>query len=254
MGKILKILGLLFLVLIAGFVALMFWAHSSGADKQEAFFTAVYSGDPAKVIALCDPSVADEMDPPMVATWMRVFVERHGDFKGLSPTNFSTSKNIKDGVGVLETKGTVNFENGTATSVLVYHDGQIVNWEVVSEKMKDDWFKGPDETEFYRQRSKALLTHMLSGEPGQAYAMFSPPLQEACPMTKTTDIAEKATGILGALKSITFKDEKFEATEKGQFLTVLHTIECDDGVADGVVQFEFANLKGHLTKFQVIPR
>ena len=95
MGKILKILGVLFLLVIAGFVALMFWAHGSGADKQEAFFTAVYSGDPAKVLALCDPRMADEVATPMLATWMRVFTERHGDFKGLSPTSFSTSKRIE---------------------------------------------------------------------------------------------------------------------------------------------------------------
>ena len=254
MGGILKVLGALFLILVVGIVALLVWAHRSGSGKQEAFFTAVYSGDPAKVLALCDSSKAEEVDAPMLATWMRVFSERHGEFKGMSASGFSTSKTIVNGVGVLESEGTVEFENGSVRSKLIHHDDKIVDWEIDSEKMKDDWFEGPDETEFYRQRSKALLTHMLSGEPGQAYAMFSPPLQEACPMTKTTDIAEKATGILGALKSITFKDEKFEATEKGQFLTVLHTIECDDGVADGVVQFEFANLKGHLTKFQVIPR
>ena len=253
MGKVLKILGLVFLVLVVGIVGLFVWAHKSGAGKQEEFFEAVYSDNPANVMAMFHPAMSEEVDEPVLATWMRVFKERHGEFKGLSATNFSTNKEIQDGVGVLSTEGTVNFANGTARSKLVFRDGQITNWSVESEKMTQDWFEGPDDTTFYQQRAKTVLTHLLSNEPAKAFALFGPALRESSPMTRTADIAERAPKILGELESITFMDESFEVTDTGQYLTVRHAVTCKKTSAVGTVRFRFSKMKGLITQFSIDP-
>ena len=254
MGGILKVLGALFLILVVGIVALLVWAHRSGSGKQEAFFTAVYSGDPAKVLALCDSSKAEEVDAPMLATWMRVFSERHGEFKGMSASGFSTSKTIVNGVGVLESEGTVEFENGSVRSKLIHHDDKIVDWEIDSEKMKDDWFEGPDDTTLYQQRGEQVLTHILSGRSAEAHAMLAPLFQEAFSLTEMEAASANAIGELGKLQSVTFAGEGFTKTVEGKFLAVAYVIECAEGSAEGKVMFKFVSLKGHLIRFGVFPR
>ncbi len=251
MGKILKLLGVLFLLLIVGIVALLVWAHKSGADKQAVFFAAVYSGNPEEVLALCDPRMTDEMDTPVLATWMRVFEQRHGNFKGLSPSNFSTNESIENGVGIVRAEGTVDFENGSAESLLVYHDDKIVEWSVASDMMGDDWFEGPDDTTFYRQRAEAVLTCLLTNEPAKAHAMFSESLKLGSSMAETTDVCERANEILGEFESLTFKDEKYEVTDEGRYLIVRYAITAENGDAVGSVHFRFLGWKSHLDEFNI---
>ncbi len=70
MGKVLKILGVVFLILIVGFVALLFWAHGEGEAQQRKFFAAIASGDPDKLIAMMDPKTIGPIDPPILKMWM----------------------------------------------------------------------------------------------------------------------------------------------------------------------------------------
>ena len=143
MGKVLKILGIVFLVIVVGFVGLLIWAQRKGSAEQEKFFKAVLSGEPKQVMDLLDPSVGDRVDEAVLAAWMSAVKEGLGEFKGLSKTNFNTSSETVNGVAVVESKGTVNLEKGEATSELVLHDGKIVRFFVASEKVGTDWMKAP---------------------------------------------------------------------------------------------------------------
>ncbi|MDP6634067.1 MAG: hypothetical protein QGG42_04170, partial [Phycisphaerae bacterium] len=89
MGKVLKILGVVFLVVIAGIVALMFWAHGEGQAQQRRFFDAVASGDPDKLIAMLDPASIGPVDPPILKMWMDRVNDKLGKYEGLAASNFN---------------------------------------------------------------------------------------------------------------------------------------------------------------------
>jgi len=227
--------------------------HGSGAKKQEAFFDAVYSGDPAKVLALCDPRLTEEVDAPMLATWMRIFAEQHGEYQGLSKSNFSASKKIENGIGVLEIEGTVNFANGPATSKLVLHDDKIVNFNVESEKVLANWAGKPDDTTLYRQRGEEMITHLLTGQHAKAHTMLVQGTGTTS-LTEMESISARAAERLGKLTSITATADEFQQTPEGAFLEVTYDVICSRGKADGTGVFQMSNLKGHLIRFGLTPR
>ena len=80
MGKVLKILGVVFLVLVVAIVALLVWAHGKGEKEMTTFFQAVETGQPEKVRALMAPELAKEFDPPIFKMWLDAFNERMGEW------------------------------------------------------------------------------------------------------------------------------------------------------------------------------
>lgn len=82
MKKVLMILGVVFLAVIVGFVLLLVWAGESSAKDQDRFFTAVLSGDPAKVMELIHPEMREEVDEPVLAAWMECVKNHLGSYKG----------------------------------------------------------------------------------------------------------------------------------------------------------------------------
>ena len=182
MKKVLMVLGIIFLVVIVGFVALLIWAQKSGSGLQEKFFLAVLSGEPNQVTAMLDPSAQKEVDEPVLAAWMQAVKTNLGGFKGLSKTNFNTSVNYKDGAKITESIGTVEFEKGDANSELVFRDDRIVKFLIVSKALPDDWFKGPVSTDLYRRKGKEFLTYVLENEPQKAFDMMHEALQTELPL------------------------------------------------------------------------
>ena len=73
MGKMLKVLGAVFLLLIVGFVGLLIWSHEKGEATQERFYAAVDTQDPEKVLELFDVRLLEKVDAPVLAMWMKAF-------------------------------------------------------------------------------------------------------------------------------------------------------------------------------------
>jgi len=249
MKKVLMVLGVLFLIGIVGFVALLFWAHSSGSGKQEKFFDAVLSGETAKFFAMTHPDIRDGIDEPVLAQWMKAFKENLGELEGLSAADFST--NVEG--NVLKTEGTVKFTKGSAHSQLTFVDDQIVQFNVESDQMPDDWFKGPSDTAVYRQRGEKLFRHLVGGEADQAHAMLHENVQAQFSLAKVKEVAASIQTQFGALKSITFDSDAYEKTATGQFLDMVFQFAFEKGKAEGAVRFQFVGLKGHPVRFGIAP-
>ena len=169
MKKVLMVLGVIFLVLIVLFAGMLIWAQRSGAKIQEEFYTAILSGDPAKVTAMCAPDLLDRIDEPALAAWMAEIKDKLGAFKGLRKTNFSTSTKIENGARITTSKGVVDFERGAAESELVYRDGKLIIFEVTCAQLKTDPFASPQ---------KRFFKAILSGNPGKVTAMCHPALRD----------------------------------------------------------------------------
>jgi hypothetical protein len=250
MGKVLKILGVVFLLLVLGFVGLLIWSHEKGEDTQEQFFQAVLSGDPARVMAQFDPEVAAQVDEPVLALWMAAIREHLGAFKGLAASKFSTSASTANGRSRLESSGTVHFEKGDATSSLVYVDGKIVKFEVLSDKLPDPWFQAPPANAHYVARGQACLEALLQLRVEDARAMMHESLRQKVDAETAAKGIEAFVDKLGGFTSLTPTGSRFEPG-KTPLLEVTYAIQGGSGAAVGTIGFQFTPWKGELTSFDV---
>lgn len=250
MGRLLKVLGAVFLVLLLLFAVLLFWAQRAGSGLQQQFFSAVGSGKTDEVLTLMHPALRAEIDEPVLAAWITAVNARLGPCKGLRKTDFNTSSNRVDGATITESKGTVDFERGTSRSELVFRDGQLVKFLIESDQLGDKWFQGPANTRFYQERGKQLLTHLASGDPAQAHAMMHEALQKAVPLEKLKQNVASLRDKAGALQSVAFEREEFDDKD-GQRLKVFYKVQCQKKPLAGMVQFRFIGLKGHVLAFDL---
>ena len=252
MKKVLIVAGALFLILVAGFVAVLVWGQRAGQGIQEKFFRAVMSGDPQQVTAMFHPALREEVDEPVLAVWMRAAKEGLGAFQGLSKTDFSTSVEYKDGAKNTESKGKVLFEKGQAQSLLVFRDDQIVKFEIESERIGKDWFKaGPADAVLYLGRGQTFLDAFAGGRTKDAFAMMHAELQKQVPADKLQAMADQVAQAFGKVQSLKPARDEFDPT--AQTLCVYYRAECEKTPAEADVLFRFLGLKGHILGFNMKP-
>jgi hypothetical protein len=245
------VLGVVFLVVIVGVAGLMVWAQRSGSTTQEAFFKAVESGDVKQVTALFHPALLKEVDEPVMAAWMASVKSELGNYTGLSKTDFSTSMKYENGAKIVESKGTVNFEKGTAKSEITLRDDRIVAWNVVSDKIPPDWFHGPASTELYQQKGHEFLQKALSGDVQAAFDMEHESLQQALPLEKFKAALETVSRSGGAVKAIQYESSTVAGKSPKLTLKLMYKVEFEKGPVPASVEFQFVGLKGHMTAFAV---
>jgi len=250
MKKVLIGCGVVFLVLIALFVCLLVWAKKTGGKHQEKFFAAIATGDAGKVMAQFHPALSEEVDEPVLEVWIQAVNENLGAYKGLSAADFHTSTKYENGVALTESKGRINFEKGKAQSELKLRDGKLIAFNVTSDSIPKDFFKGPASTDLYRRRGKEFLTLFLENKPDQAFEEMHPNLQKAVPLDKLKDMISKVASKAGALKSITYQSEDITPGDIVK-LGVTYKVECEKASTTALVEFQFVGLKGHLVSFDL---
>lgn len=248
MKKTLMILGVVFLILIAAVIALLVWGQRSGQAKQEAFFRAVMSGDPAQVTAMFHPALQNEVDEPVLALWMRAAKENLGAFKGLAKTNFSTNVKYVDGAKISESSGKVLFEKGEARSELVFRDDRLVKFDIESDRIPKDWLKaGIADAGLYHERGKAFLQAFAGGQFKAAFDMAHADLQTQIPLEKLKSMGQAVSARYGKVKSLAHLRD--EADPAAGTLRVFYRVEGEKGPATADVLFRFIGLKGHIYGF-----
>lgn len=251
MGKILIILGVVFLVLVLGFVALLFWAHGEGEVQQQKFFDAIASGDPDKLIAMMDLGSTGPVDPPVLKMWMDRVNEQLGKYEGLAAGDFSTSKNLTAAGTVVESGGTANFEKGQADVRLTLLGDKIVGFKVNCDALKGNWLRLPIEGPFYRDRAKKFIKHLIDLEIDAALAMIHEKLREQFTPEKFRAGMEALVKQSGKLESITVIDEKFIDGEEDKSLKIVFLCQFEKGRLLAYVRFDFDSVRGHLLAFKI---
>lgn len=251
MGTVLKILGVIFLLLVVGFVALLFWAHGEGEDQQQRFFDAVATNDPAKLVEIMSPELASEVDPPILKLWMKAINDNLGAYQGVSATDFSTNTESTDKGQLTETKGEVEFEKGKAQVRLTLIDDKLVGFEVEAEDMKDvEWFTQP-EPEFYRQRAKTFVENLIALEIDKAYEAMHPGLQKEITQEQLKAGMGRFVQKYGPLKEVEFTGEEFSKSDGTANLIVRMVCTCEKAKLNAFVRFSFEGMKGHLMGFEL---
>ena len=250
MKKLLIILGIVFVVLIVLCAGVLFLAQRAGSTQQDAFFAAVESGDVEQVLKLFDSALKEEVDQPVLAAWVKTVNNNLGAYQGLSATDFDTSTKYEGGVKLTESKGTVNFEKGTARSELRFHNDLLVAFSVTSDRIPDDWFQGPADTAIYRRRGEEFLKKLLGGEVEAAYAMMHENLRQQMPLDQLNTSIPEFLGKVGSLKAVNCQSDSY-SSEGGQRLKVIYSLDCEKSPATAEVEFQFVGMKGHILGFDV---
>jgi len=252
MGKLFKILGVVFLVLILLVVGMLIWGHKAGSKRQEEFFKVVGTGEPEKLLQMIEPDLAKKVDKPVLGAWMKAINTNLGAFKGLSKKKFNTKSDTSGGVTTVQSKGTVLFEKGEAESELVFRGDRLVKFFVSSDKITNAWFKDEGIHALCRQRAQTFLTSFLANEADQAYALLHTAFQEQMPEDKFKAMVGRITTNVGALQKLTYRGVKY-TDEKGKSFTVrlFYDVVCARGKTVAEVTFQFAEMAAHLNSFDL---
>ncbi|HKD36369.1 MAG TPA: hypothetical protein VKB78_06195, partial [Pirellulales bacterium] len=236
------VLGVVFVALVGLFVALLIWAHKAGADAQEKFYAAMESGDSEKMMDLLSPTLRTQVDPPVMAAFMRLFESKLGKYQGLRSTDFHSSSKYVNGVSRLESVGIVDFEKGEANSEVIYFDGKLAGFHISSPLLPENWFEGPTTTVLYRDEGKTFLQELLNGDDA-AVTVLLPEMQKKSSFGELKKKSEAMIADAGMLKSVDFQSEKADVTD-GYRLTATYALHFDRKDLTAKVDFRFSGLKG----------
>lgn len=231
-------------LIVAIVAALMVWAFKAGSQQQNAFYAAVYADSPDALLAMMDPALRTEVDAPVIAQWMAAMKANLGPIKGLKAADFSTNRRFENGKTVEESKGTVRFEKGDASSELVLVDGKLVKFNVESERLAN-WFTELSDTALYREQGQKCLELMFTGQGAEAHAMMHPNLQTNLPLESLVSTLNDLMPKVGALKQVTCASESFTPGDTPE-LSLVYDIVCESGLLKGTIDFQFVGMKGHL--------
>jgi len=250
--KLLMVLGVGALLAVGAFVTLLFWAQHAGAELHDKFFNAVVSGDPQQVLNLCDPSLREEVDAPVLGAWMNEVRGKLGGYRGLSKSNFDTNMKATDQGRIIESKGTIHFEHGDAASELTFRNDLLTAFSIKSDKLAGEWFKGPAETKLYRERGEQFIRKFFAQDKAGAAAMMGKELHDVVPDEKLVEFMKTITAQSGALKTVLFREEKV-TTDAPVTLRIYYDLECEKEKLAADVKFQFIGLKGHFEGFNFKP-
>lgn len=251
MKTVLIVLGIVFLVVVVGIAALFMLGHSAGGSGQEKFFAAVNAGDAQAVINLMHPALREQVDEPVLAEWLKAVNANLGKYQGLSATDFNSETKYENGVKTSLSKGAVNFEKGTAKSELKFQDDLLVAFDVTSDKIAPDWFKGPGKTDLYQQQGKKFIELALGGQADKAFEMEHKVIQEQMPLEKFQAVTGRIAKAMGKVKSVEYSSDSATGKDSQISLDILYQVKCEKKTFPAKVRFQFVGLKGHLVAFDL---
>jgi len=251
MGKVLKILGIVFLVIIVAVVGMMFWAHGEGQAQQQRFFDAVASGEPENLIGMFHMESIKTVDPPVIKMWMEHVNSRLGAYQGLAASKFNTEKKTTTKGSVVISEGRAEFEKGQAEVKLILLNDKIASFEVTSDALKGNWVKLPLEGPFYRNRAKKFIKHLIDLEIQQALDMTHKDLKKQFTVEQCRKGLQPLLDAGGKLLEIKVIDEQFIDGEEDKSLKIALTCKFEKGKLLSYVRFDFDSVRAHLMGFKL---
>ena len=233
-------------------VAALGLALASGASKagelQKEFFDQIAAEKTDSLLAKMHPQLAAEIDPEVMSELLLAINEQLGKVTDISQTGFRIEQ-TSDGT-LVKSEAKVQFEKGTATSKLVTLDGQLVRFNVNSERLVN-WFKVPRETGRYEQVGKRFLEQWLGGQTENAWNMFHPNLKKVITEENLQSMHEIVSTKFGSPKSITATGTRIGENKNAPTLLIDYTVVCEDAELAGEIEIQFEGMKGHLLGFKM---
>ena len=222
-------------------------------SAEERFVRAVATKEPAAVLKMLDLRIRDDVDEPVLAAWMSVIRQRLGTLEDVELLGTEVIEGDDPAEWLTRSRCRAEFRDGLADVTLEMQGGNIVGFAIESPLIPEDWFQGPQNTDFYRQRGRDLLTYIVTDFPGRAY----PLLGEGFKRTISVEDLGAATATepitRGELESITYASESFGRSGGGVYLTIYYDLVYEKGTSRGSVRYRFVDMKSHIVKFDPGP-
>ena len=255
MGKFLKILGIIFLILIVLIVVGLLFGHSKSDEKMQDFYDIIATNNPQMLLDECSPEFGATIDPPVLELWMKSFNTALGSYEGLSGTDFNINYNSTNGQDVLTINGTANFEKGQAKTFIEKINGKITDIQINSEQFKgDDWLTEPP-TDFYKDKAIKFLSLLTDNPPKieEAKKMLIPAMNKLLPPKSTQKGMENFLAAYGDRKSLEMTGKKFEMNDDdgNRSLTLFFRYTGQKQSCDAYVKFAFNKLGSIIYAFLI---
>lgn len=223
-------------------------SHQS-AEAQEVglteFFQTVQQGEAESVIKLMHPQLAQQIDPPILETWLQAVAYRLGRVELIAPD--VEIYNPERTVLTAE----VTFTKGTAKAELVLVKGEIVAFAVKSERLAN-WFQRPASLQLYQERSQLFLESLLTGKFDEARKTLHPRISDQL----TDEVLQQAR------LAISTEEEGQQVVYQQARLTILPDerlqqidmiYELQGGIKSSkvVTVVRFHGMQGHLVGFRI---
>ncbi len=216
------------------------------SNFQEQFYQSMGQGDLETVYQMFHPALREEVDRPVMGAWVEAAQANLGPCLSIERIESSRTQQL---TGLrLEVSSIITFAKGVADGTLTVLDGQIIAFEVQSEKMVD-WFQGPSEVGLYAETAEAFMTAFLSNEVTAAWERMHPALQEAVGKDAFEVMMAKVASNGGMVKNLQIRSHQFTLEDDSQKLILLYDLECQWASGTCKIEFEFAGMKGHLIAF-----
>ncbi len=125
----------------------------------------------------------------------------------------------------------LQLEHGQCQISLMIVDNRLVDVEVDSPEMPDDWFDGPSSIDNYRQRSARLSKLVFEGKVGRVREMLAPPYRKEISDAELQQLSQHLRAQLGSdIQKIDFKGSKLHGGDEQAerpVLSVFHGITLD---------------------------
>lgn len=196
MGKALGIIGLILLLIVGSCVGCMWFGVNKVTGAQDDFWAAVGTGDASKVMAQFHPELRKEVDEAVLAAWVKAVNEKLGAFDKLALDGIDADYKTTDQGDEFKTEGTAVFAKGEAKSLIRTIDGKVVQFQVNSDQIGDDWLTELDHTA-YDEHARRYLDAVRAGEEDTAWAMMHEELQADVGQDKWSAMAQALAAKLG---------------------------------------------------------
>ena len=223
-------------------------AKNAGDNYQDRFVSAIQTGDAALVHDLMDPELQKEIDVPVLQAWVTALNKQLGGYEGVA-LDSKSSYNYENGNVRIETEATLNFENGTAESHLVYMNDKIVSFDVVSNELGNWFAEGPASGSVYFERATQFIRNFTDGEMNAARKDMYPTLrEEAASIERLESMRETLASTIGDIEKIEIIGGEFSEKENQNFHVQAH-VDASEGSAEVSVNFVFNGMKGQILAF-----
>lgn len=226
-------------------------ARADQNEEQALFFAALQSGKANELIKLMHPALQKAVDEPVIVAWIATVQKQLGDYQTFQlQTDAQKITQIAAGERS-ESHAAVAFSKGQASSELVFLEKQLIAFSLTSEKLADNWFRGPQNVDLYRAHAQTFITNILMGKNPQAWELMHPKLQEQLGQEKFSVIINQVMQQMGDPQTIEFQESRFIFASDDRFDRLELTFGFGGGPISGKVDvtYRFAGMKGHLLGF-----
>ncbi|KLU05750.1 hypothetical protein RISK_002382 [Rhodopirellula islandica] len=246
---IVAILGAGFLLLVLCGVGLYF-ANSSSQAYQRPVFESIVAEDADAFLDLCEPSLREKVDAPVMLAWMKEINAVMGECKFETGSNFKINFEGSPGQTLVTTSGDMVFANGVANSEFVFQNDQLITFKIEPDKLNDDWFTGPASDALYRERTESFFNKLLE----QDFEALKPLMHDSFIEIATDDLWSQAVDRtdtwLGKNATVTITDVDNRISED-EGLIVNALLAGDAGQANASTTIKFEGMRGSILSFAI---